>query len=55
MKKLIFLMSFSLLASCKSVEMPYDPEGTDEMRGSPCACAEIEYMPQTFEWVDVAA
>ena len=43
----------SLLAGCKTVEMPIDPEGIDELRKSPCACMPVEFQPKTFEWVEV--
>ncbi|KZK94376.1 MULTISPECIES: hypothetical protein [unclassified Pseudovibrio] len=49
-----FLSIVLLLAGCQTTEMPYEPVNTDEMRPSPCACVELEYQPQTFEWVDAA-
>lgn len=42
-----------LLSACAEVEMPIEPTGIDEMRKSPCACTEIEYQPETFDWVEV--
>ena len=29
-------------------------DGIDKMRKSPCACAEIEFEPRSFEWVEAA-
>ncbi|SFU15627.1 hypothetical protein SAMN05444141_11166 [Pseudovibrio denitrificans] len=49
-----FLSIVLLLAGCQTTEMPYEPVNTDEMRPSPCACVDLEYQPQTFEWVDAA-
>ncbi|KZL03580.1 hypothetical protein [Pseudovibrio sp. Ad14] len=49
-----FLSIVLLLVGCQTTEMPYEPVNTDEMRPSPCACVELEYQPQTFEWVDAA-
>lgn len=42
------------LAGCQSTEMPIQPDGIDKMRKSPCACAEIEFEPASFEWVEAA-
>ncbi|MGH0004637.1 hypothetical protein ACQU0X_31620 [Pseudovibrio ascidiaceicola] len=49
----LFLALF--LAGCASnAEMPYSPVDTDEMRPSPCACVDLDYQPQSFEWVEAA-
>ncbi|SDQ36665.1 hypothetical protein [Pseudovibrio sp. Tun.PSC04-5.I4] len=49
-------LSFALfLAGCATNdEMPYEPVDTDLMRPSPCACLELDYQPQTFEWIDAS-
>ena len=53
-KKLFSSLSLLLfLVGCTStVEMPYEPVDTDQMRPSPCACLDLNYAPETFEWVD---
>ncbi|WP_055661734.1 hypothetical protein, partial [Roseibium aggregatum] len=43
-----------LVSGCAQVEMPIEPDGIDKMRKSPCACAEIEFEPSSFEWVEAA-
>ncbi|WP_165814777.1 hypothetical protein [Labrenzia sp. 011] len=43
-----------LVSGCAQVEMPIEPDGIDKMRKSPCACAEIEFEPGSFEWVEAA-
>jgi len=44
-----------LLSACAAtgdVEMPNNSgSGSDRMRGSPCACAEIPFEGQGFRWV----
>ena len=57
MKHFASVLAFTLfLTACATNrEMPYDPEGSDEMRISPCACAEIDYQPEGFEWIDAIA
>ncbi|KZK84212.1 hypothetical protein PsAD46_03472 [Pseudovibrio sp. Ad46] len=55
-KPFLFTLSLVLfLAGCASnAEMPYAPVDTDEMRPSPCACVDLDYQPQSFEWVEAA-
>lgn len=53
MKLLPFVFALVFLSSCAGLEMAKDPIGTDEMRKSPCACAEIEYEFNAFEWANV--
>ncbi|WP_159436611.1 hypothetical protein [Pseudovibrio sp. Tun.PSC04-5.I4] len=56
MKQLVSVVALGLfLAGCANVEMPYEPEGSDEMRKSPCACLAIDYQPEGFEWINVQA
>lgn len=54
MKFTVLTVTLLVLSACATsdLEMPYEPEGTDTMRKSPCACLSIEYTPATFEWID---
>lgn len=46
----LITLTLALSACGKGLEMAKDPTGTDEMRISPCACAEINYEFQGYEW-----
>ncbi len=47
-------LTLFLTGCAANTEMPYEPVDTDQMRPSPCACLELDYQPQTFEWVNAA-
>ena len=54
MKRCIGLLALAVLAGCAGsrTEMPdNDAAGTDRLKRSPCACAEIEFRPETYEWL----
>ena len=41
-----------LLASCATREIPANnASGSDAMKKSPCACAQIEYTPPAPRWL----
>lgn len=51
------LLALVLLAGCAAsrTEMPAnDAAGTDRLKRSPCACAELDYEPETYEWLGKA-
>lgn len=53
MKLLLMIVVLVGLSACaQEVEMAKDPVGTDTMRISPCACAEIPYEFEGFEWTN---
>lgn len=51
MRFVIFALMAAGLAGCEGWEMPLAPEGADEMRKSPCACAQIPFENKGFESV----
>ena len=51
---LLALFALVLLGGCASwdTEMPdNDAAGTDKLKRSPCACAELDYRPGSYEWL----
>lgn len=55
MKTVILLAVLIALSSCSmfkptQVEMPTDPEGSDEMRKSPCACYKLDFDGRGYVW-----
>ena len=53
-KRIVFVgLAVSILAGCgsgkRAVEMPYDPEDSDALRISPCACVEYTEFNNQFE------
>lgn len=55
MAKIAVVIAVLALAGCAGtmdVEMPSNSgSGADEMRGSPCACHELDYDGRGYRWI----
>lgn len=54
---LILLVAFTVLTGCMNLNKDDLKESlefkdADKIEASPCACAEIEFKPKLFDWVD---
>ena len=53
MTRLAAVLCAALMAGCAAgVEKPaQDAAGTDRLKRSPCACAELDHRPKGYEWL----